>query len=346
LKVLFLHIIRAKKLKRLYSEIEDLRSKIEDLCNENAQLHNTISYMSSDRIVETKKEASKLEPKKEAHILRIKPPKFWRRLFRKPRSKLGVVVPTINSTSYIDIIARYYMAANIDVVFYVDEKSTDGTFDSLNGVSNRIVVRNLPNSDATRIAEAVEFFSKEMRADWILRLDDDELPSAALLQFCKTAIERSDVVAYGFPRHQCIVSSAGRLLAHRDHPARSHRQWRLYQANKVTYIPHGHTPGFETSGVNLEEAPDEACIIHLDWSVHSYDKRREKIERYDAHTANHGSMWHHYYLFEEQGITKEQLSVLDLPEFQTVCRELQCRLPELCVDDRSRSWPPGQNVTN
>lgn len=73
-------------------------------------------------------------------------------------------------------------------------------------------------------------------------------------------------------------------------------------------------------------------MIHLDWAVHSYDQRLEKVQRYDAHTTDHGSIFRKFYLHEEDPDALSMLDPLPLPEFAQLSRDLRERFPELCVD--------------
>ena len=107
---------------------------------------------------------------------------------------------------------------------------------------------------------------------------------------------------------------------------------RLYQPAKVGFIGGLHTPGVVwKEEVNSVPAPVEASLIHLDWAVHSYEERRLKIERYDAHTPNAGTKWRSYYLYEEQPFSPATFHELRLPEFRQTCREISQRFEELCL---------------
>ena len=85
-------------------------------------------------------------------------------------------------------------------------------------------------------------------------------------------------------------------------------------------------------------------MIHLDWMVHSYEERKEKVDRYDAYQSEMGTFWRDYYLFEERGVRADELLRLDMPEFATVCRDLSRRFPERCLDSPAIGWPAGRNV--
>jgi hypothetical protein len=41
--------------------------------------------------------------------------------------------------------------------------------------------------------------------------------------------------------------------------------------------------------IYLNQNPDDAFLIHLDWAVHNYAERLQKIERYDQHSPEGGT---------------------------------------------------------
>ncbi|MEO7222490.1 MAG: glycosyltransferase, partial [Devosia sp.] len=199
-------------------------------------------------------------------------------------SALTIIVPTINSADFIGIVLDYYRANDISITVFVDGKTTDDT----HAVASRYFpVRSISNP-ATRVGEVIEAMSRQTTSKWVLRIDDDELPSVEMMRFVMEVVQRDDADVYGFSRYECAVSQSGKLLHHPDHDADDHRQWRLYQPAVVNYTSQGHTPGFDRHGLRVVEAPRSACLIHLDWVLHSYQARKEKVERYDRHTPGHG----------------------------------------------------------
>jgi hypothetical protein len=102
----------------------------------------------------------------------------------------------------------------------------------------------------------------------------------------------------------------------------------------MKYIKVLHTPGFQWDG-SLKEghAPSEARMIHLDWALHTYEDRKRKMERYDAHTPEQGTRWRAYYLYEEQSYSRAAFSDLCSPEFQKTSIAISRRFPDLCVAD-------------
>jgi len=242
---------------------------------------------------------------------------------------LTIAIPSINSNRYIDIILEYYRDHGIPVTVFVDDRSDDDTFATAQKLAAGSISLSNPE---TFIAEyLIEHMSQVCRTKWMLRIDDDELPSLAMMKFVQEAITNEAIDVYGFPRHQCAVSRTGIGLVHRDASSLVHRQWRLYQPAKVRFIHKLHTPGFVWEDKRALAAPSEASLIHLDWAVHTYDERLKKVERYDAHTLNQGTKWRAFYLYEEQPLSRVSFSELQFPEFANTCLKISRRFEDLCI---------------
>ena len=156
-------------------------------------------------------------------------------------------------------------------------------------------------------------------------MDDDEVPTPAMMTLLKDLIPRLDPHhLVGFRRFQCTVRN-GRFAASQKHSLEEHRQWRLFQPTLASFTERGHTPGFETPEQFRVPAPDEASMIHFDWVVHSLEERQRKILRYDAHTPGHGSDWRAYYLADTLESFEADLVDLPVPELKNLASRLQDR---------------------
>jgi len=240
---------------------------------------------------------------------------------------LTIAIPTRDSAKYIDLIASFYREHDIKVKMFVDPRSEDGTLQIARLLTETIAI---PNCTAMVVEGMLQSISEECGSKWVLRIDDDELPSLAMLQFIRDAIKDDTKSAYGFLRHQCIVSHRGELLTAPGCSPEVHRQWRLYQPAKVKFVEKVHSPGIEWDGGDAASpAPAAACLIHLDWALHSYNERRQKVERYDAYAQGAGTVWRDYYLYEEKADVA--LVEFGLPEFGSVAATIARRLPNLCA---------------
>lgn len=234
----------------------------------------------------------------------------------------------MNSARYIDLILEYYSSFRIPTIVFVDSKTSDNTIAVAERFTRVIPIKN----PGTTVEEVIQQISCSAGSEFVLRMDDDELPSIGMIEFAKTAVQSGSAAVYGFPRLQCAISIEGSLLEHLDHDAKnSHRQWRLYSPTKVGFTKGIHTPGIDLALSYCVPAPDDAYMIHLDWALHSYEQRKMKVARYDAHKLGAGSYFRYYYLYEDAPGANERFKLCDLPEFKLVARNIGKRFHELCI---------------
>ena len=222
----------------------------------------------------------------------------------------------------------YYKQVRCFPICVIDCKSDDKTESIARSLSNSVL---LNESKSLSIEEMIAEMTMHAKSKWVLRLDDDELPSKALLRYAQkvTSIDHGD--AHGFIRYQCAIRNDGFLMRHIDHCPYSHRQWRLYRADKVKWTSQIHSPGFHLDDIHIINAPDSASMIHLDWALHSYEERAKKIDRYDRVSQGAGSIWRHYYLYEEEDNYRSKFATLQAKEFANVSARIAGRFPANCL---------------
>jgi hypothetical protein len=251
---------------------------------------------------------------------------FWRRQISDGIIK--IIIPTINSAHYIDLTLSYYREINLPVTVFVDSKTTDETA----SIAARYAFEVVPfDNSATRVGEMIEGMSRQCRSRWVLRIDDDELPSIRMLDFVRTVIARDECTVVGFDRYQTVFDLNGEPVRSIKHDPVTHRQWRLYQPDKVTFHGRGHTAGFDPNDNRRLVAPTTSFMIHFDWVVHSPADRHEKLVRYDTHTPGHGMQFRDYYLADESPDFQQDLQKLRSVEFHQIGRRLVSRFPGSAV---------------
>ncbi len=251
------------------------------------------------------------------------------RSHRASSDTLSVVVPTRDSAGHIDVFLAYYRANDIPVHLFVDARTSDAT--AAIGRRHGAAVTIFRMQGAV-VEEAIEAISKQAAGRWVLRIDDDELPSLAMMAFVRRAVATGDCPNYAFPRFQCGIGNDRSLLRNLAFSPLVHRQPRLYRKDAVEYTPSIHTPGFVRSDSSAAaNAPISAFMIHLDWTVHSVEWRTRKIEQYDAVEPNGGSQWRDFYLIEENALAQLYFEALPTAEFVPVARALAARFPEALV---------------
>jgi hypothetical protein len=197
-------------------------------------------------------------------------------------SKITLVVPTIDSAAWIQSVVEFYDEIGIRPLYVVDSRTRDATREILaEAKQDWIKVA----AAAPRVEAMLPGILGRVHTAWVLRLDDDELPSPELLRCCDEAVDRCEAPVWGFPR-LCLRWEPGRPTL--DYStfltfgpaADMDRQWRLFRPDRVRLRDDVHTPGFDSTV--RTRAPADAFILHFDWILRSPARRREKAESYKA----------------------------------------------------------------
>jgi FkbM family methyltransferase len=245
---------------------------------------------------------------------------------------IDIVVPVCNAEKWINAICDGYDALRLRPLFIVEARSSDNSLAILLGRNARAFsARGKRPYVESLLSGIIPYLS----SSWILRLDDDELPSYAMLHWIADSISHLQGTSVAFPRfwvhgntHGVWEISDCRAIGGAwgaDH------QWRLFRPSAVIPTDAIHTPGFEASGTI---APDEARIYHFDWIVRSYDERLRKIERYEELEKDSGNKFSAYYLPEERDRAIYDFIPLEDNLIETVCERLGPQ--ELCEQKEGR----------
>ncbi len=213
-------------------------------------------------------------------------------------NSVTLVVPTINSASWIGEIFHFYREVGVDPLFAIDTRSSDGTEKVLADLGARLATVASPSRRVESLLPAIAASSP---TEWLLRLDDDELPSGALLRWLGEVDLDAPVDVYGFPRCQLVLDEKQRLMRSRfisfGPAAEFDRQWRMFRRDRAVYSDQLHSPGLVIqSGAG---APDDALILHFDWIIRSYEERLSKFARYRDQSGNAALRARHYGIWED-----------------------------------------------
>ncbi len=159
---------------------------------------------------------------------------------------IELLIPTVNSERWLGPFLEFYKSNDIRVVYAVDRPTSDGTRELIRKSGFTFIE---VQGDQPRVESILPSIAAQTAAPWILRIDDDELPTPSLLDYAAAVAISDSVAAYTFPRadYRCSPVS-GRL-------ERSYffafgkdggldRQCRLYRRNSVVYHDDLHSPGF------------------------------------------------------------------------------------------------------
>jgi hypothetical protein len=213
-------------------------------------------------------------------------------------TKVTLVVPTINSARWLGHIIQFYHEIGVPVLFAVDSRSSDGTHAL---VTEKGAAYIEVAGDHRRVEALMPDIVARTNTDWILRLDDDELPTPAMLDFVDQAVQSSTAFAYGFPRaHFRFDKTRGELQYSQFLPfgpfGDNDRQWRLFSRDGFRPDESLHTPGFVVG--ERQFAPPDAFIFHFNWVFRSLAERLEKLESYETQNFAKARSLTHYSLYE------------------------------------------------
>jgi hypothetical protein len=200
---------------------------------------------------------------------------------------LSLCILTKNSARYLERLLRIGRAFADELVVAVDATSSDATADIARRHADKLFRVETP----TYAERALAWLNERCAGDWILRLDDDELPSAGLVAALPRLLRDREVTHYWLPRRWVAGPGCGRWLAER--PWWPDWQLRLFRnIRSLVQVPGGLHTGYVVQGAGRYFGG--GCIYHLDLVYHSESARREKVARYDACAP--GSGLAHYYL--------------------------------------------------
>lgn len=241
----------------------------------------------------------------------------------RPAHPWRLVVLTKDSARWFGAILDAYQALGVSPFVILDSASSDETEDLLR--RKRIDFAK-ETSEFPRAEALVGTIGRHIRSEWVVRLDDDELPTRALCDwveahshergwrvvgFERRWLRRTDGGACEYSRHPSIVSRLGVLDA----------QWRMFRPAEVRYRSDIHTPGFDVpKGSPI--APRRAYIAHLSWLVRSAAERRLQIDDYDRQTPGAGARFRDIKVWEDSGPADHRFRALDTEEFDGIAAAL------------------------
>jgi len=236
-------------------------------------------------------------------------------------TQLTLVVPTINSEKWIQHLIEFYQGIGVRPLYAVDSRTTDGTREIL-AVKGQNWVE--VTSEAARVEALLPAILQKIDTPWVLRLDDDELPSPELLRFADATADTAEVPLWGFPRLSLRWDPRRAELAYSRFLAFGpyldmDRQWRLFRPADVHLDTSLHTPGIASD--TLARATPGAFILHFDWVLRTLAQRRKKVATYEAQ-AEKARYYRHYALYEMIPEAWHQFEALEDKRLRAFARKI------------------------
>ena len=201
------------------------------------------------------------------------------------RDKCRLFIPTRDSARWIGTILDFHLSLGLRPLVIVDARTVDSTRDIV--ASKGLDYLEFTPRDDYPEAGMLEFAAQNANADWLLRLDDDELPSRGLIDFIwgdgiKSKnqcwfVERRELYWEG---ERIVFSRSPGKYPLPDYPQYLHPMARLYHVDRVRFLEEVHTTGFQDLKL-YGFAPCEAFMVHLNCLVHDFDLRLNKLLGYE-----------------------------------------------------------------
>lgn len=244
------------------------------------------------------------------------------RIRKFPSERVKVVVATKNSARWFGAMIDAYHKLGIEPLVLLDGYSEDETERLLIG-KDVAYVKVFP--ELPRVEAMIGLIPDHTEAEWVLRLDDDEFPSRALIAWIGDRLPEDAANIVGAPRRWVRLGKTGRC-EYSNHPLlRWHEekmdiQWRLFKPNEVKYITDIHSPGFAVPKSPV--APDPAYLVHFDWVIRSWSERANKLEGYDKQKSGAGSGFRDLYLWETSDLDEHAFKRMETNEFDRLARSI------------------------
>jgi hypothetical protein len=173
------------------------------------------------------------------------------------------------SSRLVSVLAQLHPLAD-EIVVALDERAELEAGD-LTRVANRIVL--FPHRDPAD--SVIPWLHAQCRAGWILNVDDDEVPSSALLRDLPRLLS-ADVTHWWLPRRWLVRDEETWLD---EPPWVPDYQLRLYRNDPETlrFSDEFHRPVVVAGPAGFARQP----LWHLDCLLNSFERRREKALAYE-----------------------------------------------------------------
>ena len=241
-----------------------------------------------------------------------------------PDVPFQVVVPTRDGARWIAPFHRAYRRLGVEPAYLLDRRSSDGTGDILAGLGAQVH----PVAPKHDRVEAMLGITRELFGEgWVVRFDDDELPSAALIHWLRDNLGDVRETSLAISRRDVVVRDGGLLYSglesyyfHPDLLTFLDPQWRGFVPARVRFTDALHTPGFEIASYAV--IPEAAHFVHFDWILRSREERMAKIRRYEQQSSGSGWSFAQFYLPELHTDEAARWTVMEGDEFAPLLAEL------------------------
>ena len=218
--------------------------------------------------------------------------------------KLSLCIVTLNSATYIEKLLQAGRSFADEIVVAVDSSSSDSTEEICRKYADKL----FRVETGGFFSNVLPWLEKQCSGDWILYLDQDELPSAQLVKALPGLLSDREVTHYYFRRRWVIGDTQTRWIA--QHSWSPDWQQRLIRnIRSLVRYPGRLHENYEVQGAFRHVY--EGSIYHFDLVYHSEQQRRQKVELYER--LSPGNSQGHYYLPDEASLSTAPIPEDDRP---------------------------------
>ena len=192
---------------------------------------------------------------------------------RSARARLSVCCMTRGPGARVAALLDTLRSAADEIVVAVDDRADPSVPRDLGAVADRVILYPY----AEPVDRPLPWLFDQCRGDWVLALDDDEIPSLALIEALPGLCAAEDVTHYLLPRRWLFPDSSTYLD---EAPWRPDYQLRLVRADRrfLRFSDEFHRPITTAGPGRFLEFP----LWHADTILRSFEQRLEKARGYEV----------------------------------------------------------------
>jgi predicted O-methyltransferase YrrM len=210
--------------------------------------------------------------------------------------RLSVAILAFNSAEYIEPLFQAVGLFAHEVVVGVDASSSDATEEICARYADKLF-RLEPIGTSER---AIAWLNEQCTGDWILRLDDDELPSTGLVRVLPRLLGDKEYTYYALPRRWIIGDAGSKWIS--QYPWWPEWAPRLFRniPSLLSYPGHLHS---ECQVQGAGAYVTEGSLYHYTLVYQSAKRRQEKLQQYER-ISPYNSLSHYYFPVETEIATR------------------------------------------
>lgn len=192
---------------------------------------------------------------------------------RESRVSLSVAVMTAGPGARVTATLELLRPLAQEIIVAVDDRTPHDVSADVATIADRVV--SYPFLDP--VDRPLPWLFSECRSEWMLTLDDDEVPSVALLEALPGLLDDDRIVHYSLPRRWVYPDTRTFLD---DVPWQPDYQLRLFRTDPrlIRFSDDLHRPIVPRGPGRFVREP----IWHLDTVLRTAEERRAKADRYEA----------------------------------------------------------------